>query len=216
MTLTRGRKEVVAMPGFLRRRGFGPVVLFAALVAGAMVTAGCGSQPAADQEASGVGGETAEVTQGEATEEGPAGELAEPEGSPSELPSAQAQPAAEEAAPSTPAAEPAAPVAAAVAESAPPVAAAAAVAAVDWVSTSQKWVPIFSMESEGVYVGAAHVAGPTSQVGKVKGVAEVRLSFKDIGRIYAYVPVSTISITKLNRVQGVSVWAIGDLQIAEL
>lgn len=203
------------MPGFLRRRGFGSVALFAALVAGMVIPVGCGSQPAADQEASGVGGEAAEVTEGEATEEGPAGELAEPEGTPSDLPSAQAQPAAGQAAPSTPAAGSAAPAAAALAaESAAPVAAAAV--AVDWVGTSQKWVPIFSMESEGVYVGAAQVAGPTSQVGKVKGVAEVRLSFKDVGRIYAYVPVSTISITKLNRVQGVSVWAIGDLQIAEL
>ena len=194
------------MPGFLRRKGFGLVALFAAVVAGTMITAGCGSQPAAEQEGAGVRGETAEIAEGEATGEGPAGELAEPEGIPSEVPSAQAQPGAEEAAPGEPAAEPAAPVATAV----------AAAAAVDWVGTSQKWVPIFSLETEGVYVGAAQVAGPTSQVGKVKGVAEVRLGFKDIGRIYAYVPVSTISLTKLKRVQGVSVWAIGDLQIAEL
>ena len=187
------------MPGFLRRKGFVLVALFAALVAGTMIMAGCGSQPAAEQEGAGVRGETAEIAEEEATGEDPAGELAEPEGSPSEVPSAQAQPGAEEAAP-------AAPVATAV----------AAAAAVDWVGTSQKWVPIFSLETEGVYVGAAQVAGPTSQVGKVKGVAEVRLGFKDIGRIYAYVPVSTISLTKLKRVQGVSVWAIGDLQIAEL
>ena len=193
------------MPGFLRRKGFVLVALFAALVAGTMITAGCGSQPAADQEGGGVRSETAEIAE-EATGEGPAGELAEPEGSPSGVPSAQTQPGAEEAAPGEPAAEPAAPVATAV----------AAAAAVDWVGTSQKWVPIFSLETEGVYVGAAQVAGPTSQVGKVKGVAEVRLSFKDVGRIYAYVPVSTISLTKLKRVQGVSVWAIGDLQIAEL
>jgi hypothetical protein len=201
--MTRGREEVVAMPAFLRRRGLGPVALFAALVVGMVIPVGCGSQPAADQEAGRVRGETADVIESEATSETPAGEPAEPEGSPPEALSAQAQPAAEEAAPSTPAAESPAPVA-------------AAAAAVDWVGTSQKWVPIFSMESEGVYVGAAQVAGPTSQVGKVKGVAEVRLSFRDIGRIYAYVPVSTISLTKLNRVQGVSVWAIGDLQIAEL
>jgi hypothetical protein len=88
--------------------------------------------------------------------------------------------------------------------------------AVDWVGTAQKWVPIFSLETEGVYLGAAQVAGPTSQVEKVKGVAELRLNFKSIGRIYTYVPVSTISLTKLARVQGVSVWAIGDLQLAEL
>jgi hypothetical protein len=206
MMWNRARKETISMTRSLRREGFGLVALFAALVAATMIAAGCGSQPAAEQEGGGVRGEIAEIAEDAATGEGPAGELAESDGSPSEVPSAQAQPGAEEAAPGEPAAEPAAPVATA----------AAAAAAVDWVGTSQKWVPIFSLETEGVYVGAAQVAGPTSQVGKVKGVAEVRLSFKDIGRIYAYVPVSTISLTKLKRVQGVSVWAIGDLQIAEL
>ncbi len=52
------------------------------------------------------------------------------------------------------------------------------------------------------------------QVEKVKGVAELRLRFKDLGRIYAYIPVATISLTKLDRVQGVSVWATGDLELA--
>jgi hypothetical protein len=86
---------------------------------------------------------------------------------------------------------------------------------VDWEGSAQKWVPIFSLESKGVYLGAAQVAGPPAQVGKVKGVAELRLRFKDIGRIYAYIPVSTISLTKLDRVQGVSVWATGDLQLVD-
>ena len=83
----------------------------------------------------------------------------------------------------------------------------------DWTGTAQKWVPIFSLETEGVYVGAAQVAGPKSQVDRVKGVAELRLNFRSIGRIYAYIPVSSIS-TKLDRVQGVSVWATGDVQLA--
>lgn len=83
---------------------------------------------------------------------------------------------------------------------------------VDWTGTAQKWVPIFSLEREGVRVGMAQVAGPTVQVDQVKGVYQLRLDFKSIGRIYAYVPVSTIS-TKVNRVQGVSVWALADIKV---
>jgi len=82
---------------------------------------------------------------------------------------------------------------------------------IDWTGTAQKWVPIFSLETEGAYIGAAQVAGPPAQVAKVKGVAELRLNFQNIGRIFVYVPVSTISLTKLDRVQGVSVWATGDI-----
>ena len=83
---------------------------------------------------------------------------------------------------------------------------------VDWTGTAQKWVPIFSLEREGARVGMAQVAGPTDQIAQVKGVYQLRLDFKNIGRVYAYVPVSTIS-TKLNRVQGVSVWALADIKV---
>jgi len=83
---------------------------------------------------------------------------------------------------------------------------------VDWTGTAQKWVPIFSLELEGARVGMAQVAGPPDQIDQVKGVYQLRLDFKSIGRIYAYVPVSTIS-TKLNRVQGVSVWALADIKV---
>jgi len=95
------------------------------------------------------------------------------------------------------------------AESAPPS------GELDWTGTAQKWVPIFSLETEGAYLGAAQIAGPTAQVNKVKGVAELRLNFQNIGRIYAYVPTATISVTKLDRVQGVSVWATGDIRLAK-
>ena len=88
-------------------------------------------------------------------------------------------------------------------------------AAVDWTGSAQKWVPIFSLESEGISLGAAQIAGPKSQVDQVKGVAELRLNFKSVGRIYAYVPVRTISVQKLDRVQGVSVWATGDLKLVD-
>jgi len=83
---------------------------------------------------------------------------------------------------------------------------------VDWTGTAQKWVPIFSLELEGARVGMAQVAGPPEQIDQVKGVYQLRLDFKSIGRVYAYVPVSTIS-TKLNRVQGVSVWALADIKV---
>lgn len=81
----------------------------------------------------------------------------------------------------------------------------------DWTGVAQKWVPIFSLETEGLYLGAAQIAGPTGQVEKVKGVAELRLNFQNVGRVYAYIPVSTISLSRLDRVQGVSVWATGDI-----
>lgn len=84
---------------------------------------------------------------------------------------------------------------------------------VDWTGTAQKWVPILSVDRDGLQIGAAQIAGPTTQVNEVKGVAEVRLTFESIGRIYAYVPVRTLSVTKLDRVQGVSVWATGELQL---
>ncbi len=85
---------------------------------------------------------------------------------------------------------------------------------VDWTGSAQKWVPIFSLESTGAAIGAAQVAGPPAQLDKTKGVMELRLDFQSIGRIYAYIPVASIS-TKLDRVQGVSVWAIGDLELAK-
>jgi hypothetical protein len=89
----------------------------------------------------------------------------------------------------------------------------ATAAEVDWKGTKQKWVPIFSLEREGIRVGAAQVAGPASQVDQVRGVAQFRLDFRGFARVYAYVPVSTISVTKLDRVQGVSVWAVGDIKL---
>ncbi len=84
---------------------------------------------------------------------------------------------------------------------------------IDWTGTAQKWVPIISVEQGGVSIGAAQIAGPTSQVNQVKAVAELRLEFRNIGRIYAYIPVRTLSVTKLDRVQGVSVWATGDVRL---
>jgi hypothetical protein len=118
---------------------------------------------------------------------------------------------AAEAAPEAGAPAPAGAAAGGAEEAAPP---APVEAALDWTGSAQKWVPIFSLETEGAYIGAAQIAGARSQVDKVKGVAELRLNFRNLGRIYAYVPVSRISLRELNRVQGVSVWATGDLELA--
>ncbi len=84
---------------------------------------------------------------------------------------------------------------------------------IDWTGTAQKWVPIISVEQGGISIGAAQIAGPTSQVNQVKAVTELRLDFHNIGRVYAYIPVRTLSVTKLDRVQGVSVWATGDVKL---
>jgi len=111
-----------------------------------------------------------------------------------------------EAQPEAPAAEPTA----AAAQAEPQ--AAAADAQPDWTGAAQKWVPVLSLEREGARIGMAQIAGPTARVEEVKAVYELRLDFKSIGRVYAYVPVSTISL-KLNRVQGVSVWALADIRV---
>ena len=92
---------------------------------------------------------------------------------------------------------------------------AAASEEVDWTGTAQKWAPIFSLETEGLRLGMAQVAGPPAQVEQVKGVYQLRLDFRNIGRVYAYIPVSTLSVTKLNRLQGVSVWALADIEVLD-
>jgi len=84
-----------------------------------------------------------------------------------------------------------------------------------WERPATKWVPIFSLENTGLYLGGAQIAGPSSQVAKVKGVAQLQLTFKGLARIRVYVPVSSISL-KLDRVQGVAVWALGDIRVLKL
>jgi hypothetical protein len=83
----------------------------------------------------------------------------------------------------------------------------------DWTGSAQKWVPVLSVEREGIQVGMAQVAGPPGPLDEVKAVYQLRLDFRSIGRAYVYVPVRTISVTKINRVQGVSVWALADIKV---
>jgi len=96
----------------------------------------------------------------------------------------------------------------------PPTASASAASpAVDWAEGGKKLVPILSVAQHGVRVGAAQVVGPKSQVEKVKAVAQLDLAFRDRFRIRVYVPVSSLSLDKLHRVQGCSVWAVGELRL---
>ena len=63
----------------------------------------------------------------------------------------------------------------------------------DWEEPETKWTPIFGLENTNIFLGAAQVAGPKEQVDKVRAVAQIQLSFKNLARIRAYVPVSKIS-----------------------
>jgi hypothetical protein len=82
-----------------------------------------------------------------------------------------------------------------------------------WEGAKQKWVPILDVNNNGVRVGAAQVAGPGVQVDKCKAVALLGLKFKGVARIKVYVPIPNYNVLKLDRVQGVSVWATGDVKI---
>lgn len=87
--------------------------------------------------------------------------------------------------------------------------------AVDWTEGDKKLVPILSVARHGVRVGAAQVVGPKRQVEQVKAVAQLDLVFRDRFRIRVYVPISSISLDKIRRVQGCSVWAVGELRVIE-
>jgi hypothetical protein len=84
---------------------------------------------------------------------------------------------------------------------------------IDWSESGKKIVPILDVGNRGVSIGAAQVVGPRAQVDQVKAVAQLELDVKHQLRAKVYVPVSSINITKLDRVQGCSVWAIGDLRL---
>lgn len=86
---------------------------------------------------------------------------------------------------------------------------------VSWAETGKKIVPILSVGSPGVHLGVAQVVGPKVQVAKVKGVAQLELEFKRAFRIRVYIPVSSIRTDKLQRVQGCSVWATGELGLVK-
>jgi len=85
----------------------------------------------------------------------------------------------------------------------------AAASEVSWEAQDNKVVPIFSIGTPGISIGAARVSGPKVEVSRVKAVAQVEAEFQNVLRAHVFVPVSSIS-TKLDRVQGVSVSALID------
>ena len=74
-----------------------------------------------------------------------------------------------------------------------------------------KVVPVLSIGT-GKYIGAVQVVGPTAQIDKVKAVGQLEGSFNDIARAKALIPLESVDITHLSRVQGVGVSAIIDLK----
>ena len=74
-----------------------------------------------------------------------------------------------------------------------------------------KVVPVLSIGT-GKYIGAVQVVGPTAQVDKVKAVGQLEGSFNDIARAKALIPLESVEITHLSRVQGVGISAIIDLK----
>ena len=87
----------------------------------------------------------------------------------------------------------------------------------DWSTGAKKYVPIVSVGSPGVAIGAAQVQGPAAQVAKVKAVAELIVTLKgDAFRMKVYVPVDSISLTNFHRVQGCSVAAFVDIRVLKL
>lgn len=86
---------------------------------------------------------------------------------------------------------------------------AAAAPDVSWERQEDKVVPIFSIGTPGISIGAARVVGPAVEVGRVKAVAQVEAQFQEVVRAHIYIPVASIS-TRIDRVQGVSVEALID------
>ena len=76
-----------------------------------------------------------------------------------------------------------------------------------------KIVAIVSL-GEGARLGIARVNGPQSAVDRVQAVAQLETSYKDYLDVEIYVPISTkVPGQILDRVQGVGVTGVGDLQI---
>lgn len=74
-----------------------------------------------------------------------------------------------------------------------------------------KVVPILSVGT-GKYIGAVQVVGPTEQVDKVKAVAQLEGTFNGITRANALIPIESLSVSNLSRVQGVGVSATIDFK----
>jgi len=81
----------------------------------------------------------------------------------------------------------------------------------EWTDPKDKIVPIFSIGTPGVRIGAAQVTGPAERVEKVKSVVQIDARFKKAAQVYIYVPSSELD--GMNRVQGVAVTALLDYKL---
>lgn len=86
----------------------------------------------------------------------------------------------------------------------------------DWSVAAKKIVPVLSVNLNGARVGAAQVGGPKAQVDKVKAVAQLDADYHDRIRARVYIPISSLNVIKLSRVQGVSVVALVDVKVLDL
>ncbi len=76
----------------------------------------------------------------------------------------------------------------------------------EWTNPATKIVPILSIGTPGLRLGAAQVTGPQERVDNVKAVFQVDAVFQRVARIYVFVPSS--ELVGVNRVQGVAVTAL--------
>jgi len=76
----------------------------------------------------------------------------------------------------------------------------------EWADPKDKIVPIISIGTPGVRIGAAQVTGPKDRVEQVKSVVQLDARFKKVAQVYIYIPSSELA--GLNRVQGVAVTAL--------
>lgn len=77
---------------------------------------------------------------------------------------------------------------------------------------STKVVPIITV-GDGSRAGAAQVSGPKEQVDKCKAALQIEASFFNNFRATVLVPIDKVSVTDVNRVQGVGVAASIDVKI---
>lgn len=77
---------------------------------------------------------------------------------------------------------------------------------------STKVVPIITV-GDGSRAGAAQVSGPKEQVDKCKAALQIEASFFNSFRATVLVPIDKVSVTDVNRVQGVGVAASIDVKI---
>ncbi|HEX2949024.1 MAG TPA: hypothetical protein VHV83_05585 [Armatimonadota bacterium] len=81
----------------------------------------------------------------------------------------------------------------------------------DWTNAQTKIVPIISLGTPGLRIGAAQITGPRERVSTVNAVLQLDVVFERVARIRAYIPSS--SLTSVRRVQGVAVTALLQYQL---